>query len=76
MISRCHPALPEDQQIALTLHILGGLTTTLIAAAFLVPVPTMVQRLLRAKCKIKDVGIPTFDPLYLSTNGQTGSTDR
>lgn len=54
----CHPALPPEGQVALTLHTLGGLTTDEIAAAFLVPVPTLAQRLVRAKRKIKTAGIP------------------
>jgi RNA polymerase sigma-70 factor (ECF subfamily) len=54
----CHPALSVDAQVALTLRTLGGLTTTEIARAFLVPEPTMAQRLLRAKRKIKAAGIP------------------
>jgi RNA polymerase sigma-70 factor, ECF subfamily len=54
----CHPALAIDAQVALTLRTLGGLTTGQIARAFLVPEPTMAQRLVRAKHKIKAAGIP------------------
>jgi RNA polymerase sigma-70 factor (ECF subfamily) len=54
----CHPALALDAQVALTLRTLGGLTTGEIAAAFLVGEPTMAQRLVRAKRKIKAAGIP------------------
>ena len=54
----CHPALGPETQLALTLRLLGGLTTAEIARAFLVPEPTMAQRLSRAKAKIRDAGIP------------------
>jgi RNA polymerase sigma-70 factor, ECF subfamily len=54
----CHPALALEGQVALTLRTLGGLTTEQIARAFLVPEETMAKRLVRAKRKIKDAGIP------------------
>lgn len=54
----CHPALAPEAKVALTLRMLGGLETAEIARAFLVPVPTMAQRLVRAKRKIREARIP------------------
>ncbi len=58
MFTCCHPALALDSQVALTLRTLGGLSTEEVASAFLVPVPTMAQRLARAKQKIRAANIP------------------
>ncbi|HEX6538580.1 MAG TPA: sigma-70 family RNA polymerase sigma factor [Candidatus Dormibacteraeota bacterium] len=58
MFTCCHPALAVQAQVALTLRLLGGLTTAEIARAFLVPEATMAQRLVRAKGKIRDARIP------------------
>src|SRR5205085_7469680 len=54
----CHPALPLDGQVALTLRTLAGLSTAEISRAFFVPEPTMAKRLVRAKAKIQNAGIP------------------
>jgi RNA polymerase sigma-70 factor (ECF subfamily) len=58
----CHPALAVDSQVALTLRLVGGLTTAEISAAFLVPEATLAQRIVRAKNKIKMAGIPLSIP--------------
>ena len=58
MFTCCHPTLALEAQVALTLHTLGGLSTPEVARAFLVPVPTMAQRLARARSKIRNAGIP------------------
>jgi len=62
MFTCCHPALEREDQIALTLHTLGGLTAAAIARAFLLPAPMLAQRLERAKCQIEEGHIPN-EPL-------------
>lgn len=54
----CHPELPTEARVALTLRLLGGLTTAEIARAFLVPAPTIAQRIVRAKKTLADAGVP------------------
>src|SRR5574338_1558 len=58
VFTTCHPVLATEARVALTLRLLGGLTTAEIARAFLVPETTMAQRLVRAKSKIRDARIP------------------
>jgi RNA polymerase sigma factor (sigma-70 family) len=63
MFIACHPVLSEDARVALTLKMIGGLTTEEIARAFVVPVPTMAQRIVRAKKALSDAGVPFEIPM-------------
>jgi RNA polymerase sigma factor (sigma-70 family) len=58
MFTACHPVLSQDARVALTLKMVGGLTTEEIARAFVVPVPTMAQRIVRAKKALSTAGVP------------------
>jgi RNA polymerase sigma-70 factor (ECF subfamily) len=69
----CHPALSTEARVALTLRLLGGLTTAEVARAFLVPEPTMAQRISRAKAKIRDARIPYRIPSSRDLPARLGS---
>ena len=69
----CHPVLPTEAQVALTLRLIGGLTTEEIARAFLVPEPTIAQRIVRAKRTLADRGVPFEVPRRTELAGRLSS---
>src|SRR6202171_3834071 len=69
----CHPALPPDAQVALTLREVCGLTTEEIAQAFLATAPTVAQRIVRPKTKIREAGIPYQVPAAAELGGRLDS---
>ena len=73
MFVACHPLLPREARIALTLRVVGGLTTAEIAAAFLVPVPTIQARITRAKKTIAAAGVPFEVPTRSEIDERLGS---
>ncbi|HKQ58019.1 MAG TPA: sigma-70 family RNA polymerase sigma factor, partial [Candidatus Eisenbacteria bacterium] len=73
MLTACHPVLKPEARVALTLRLLGGLTTTEIARAFLVPEPTIAQRIVRAKRTLADAGVPFEVPRGAELQARMGS---
>ena len=73
VFTACHPVLPAEQRVALTLRVVGGLSTDEIARAFLVPLPTMAQRITRAKRTLSDAHVPFELPLPADRPARLGS---
>ncbi|HET7700311.1 MAG TPA: RNA polymerase sigma factor [Candidatus Limnocylindria bacterium] len=73
VFTACHPVLPTESRVALTLRVVGGLTTEEIARAFLVPLPTMAQRISRAKRTLSDAHVPFELPAAADRSARLGS---